>query len=66
MSTRRITIARDGEVRLNGRATRWRVRRISPDAVWAYPQSGPLAFFAERMASARAYLAALTDAELMG
>ena len=65
--TRRITIARNGVVRLRGKETRWRVR-TQPGWDWFVHPAGDRAsvvtFGAER--EARAYLESLTDEELRG
>ncbi len=62
--TRRLTIARDGTVKLGGEATRWRVEPsllvmrkvvVSPSGRWFWS-----------LREARAYLATLTDEELRG
>ncbi len=61
--TRRITIARDGMVKLNGKATRWVVTFVGQWMVHHVMQ--PLRLF-ESKPEARVYLATLTDEELRG
>ena len=62
--TRRITIARDGSVKLRGKATRWRVERGHMAWWYAVAPTGEGRPF--RKHAVRAYLESLTDEELMG
>ena len=63
--TRRITIARDGTVRLNGRATRWEAGWVDLK-LWGVWRPNGERSFGGTLAAARAYLATLTDEELRG
>jgi len=69
--TRRITIARDGTVKLRGVKTRWRVE-TAPSGWKLRRPTGPNVFLSgcsmpvRRLEHARAYLESLTDEELLG
>jgi hypothetical protein len=61
-----VKIGRDGTVKLNGMATRWRVRRTAA----GHFRVGGVAWkltdeYCEYLDEARAYLATLTETELM-
>lgn len=69
--TRRLTIARDGTVKLRGKATRWTCRRWWLCLWYVYRVSGsidgaPCVEYYSRLDTARAALNAITDEELMG
>ncbi len=68
--TRRISIARDGTVKLGGKATRWRAEPEQFPGLrqYSYLIVNPDGGVEDRcygQVSARAYLASLTDDELM-
>ena len=64
--TRRITIARDGTVKLRGKATRWRVTRDDRGGFGLdHPSEGP-DYAPYVLRDRRAQLESLTDEELMG
>ena len=62
--TRRIAIARDGVVRLRGKATRWSVERGHMAWWYVVAPTGERRPF--RKHAARTYLESLTDEELLG
>jgi hypothetical protein len=66
MTGSRITITRDGVVKLNGQATRWSVRKTRLNDWMARRWEPNRAQIFDLRTEARAYLATLTDAELMG